>query len=122
MKDKATKNLLPLFARELLSDPGSRGFSVDWQGQFIQGFVVCYHNRLYAYFNSCPHTGAPLDWVDHQFLDVDETFIQCASHDARFEIDSGICVAGPCVGQSLRRLPVEVVNNEVYLVVGQKSD
>lgn len=108
--------LISLFDRGLLSDPGSRGFSIDCNGQFIQGFVVCRQQRLYAYLNSCPHTGAPLDWVDHQFLDLEKTHIQCAVHDARFDVESGRCVAGPCVGQFLKPLAVQIENNQVCLV------
>lgn len=122
LSDTETNNLIPLFARDQLPDPGSRGFSVSWQGRFIQGFVVCNDRQLFAYVNSCPHTGAPLDWVDHQFLDLDKAFIQCASHDARFEITSGLCIAGPCVGQSLRRLQVEVIDDQVALVLGGLSE
>ena len=114
--------LIPLFARDQLSDPGCRGFSVSYDGRFIQGFVVCKNLQLYAYVNSCPHTGAPLDWVDNQFLDREETFIQCASHDARFEIASGLCVAGPCVGQSLTSLQIELVDGQINLVTGTQSD
>lgn len=52
--------------------------------------------ELFAYRNSCPHTGSPLDWVEHQFLDLDGALIQCATHDARFLIDTRECVFGPC--------------------------
>lgn len=90
---------------------------VSWQGQSIQGFVVCRNHQLFAYVNSCPHTGAPLDWVDHQFLDIGQAHIQCAVHDARFEIESGRCVAGPCVDQYLKPLQVEVVGGKVVLRV-----
>ncbi len=108
-----------LFDCALLDDPGSRGFQVNWQGQVLQGFVVHRDRQLFAYVNSCPHTGAPLDWVDHQFLDLDGAYIQCAVHDARFEIDTGLCVAGPCPGARLRPLLVEVVDNQVVLITSE---
>ncbi len=100
---------------EELDDPGSRGFSIEIDNDLIEGFVVLTDGQLYAYRNQCPHTGAPLDWVEHQFLDMDKQLIQCAVHDARFELDSGLCVAGPCTGEALTALKVEHDGNVVFL-------
>ncbi len=72
--------------------------------------------ECFAYRNSCPHTGSPLDWVEHQFLDMEGALIQCAVHDARFLIDTGECVAGPCPGESLEPLPIELRGDNIYLV------
>ena len=99
-----------------LDDPGSYGFSVEFAGEQVDGFVVRRDNECFAYLNTCPHTGAPLDWVEHQFLDVEGALIQCAVHDARFLIDTGECVFGPCPGESLQALPLQVQDGEVYLL------
>ncbi len=102
-------------ATDVLSDPGSYGFEVDHHGETIEGFLVQQDGLFYAYRNSCPHTGSPLDWVEHQFLDADGMLIQCAVHDARFYIDSGECVFGPCPGESLSKLQISVVDDNIYL-------
>jgi nitrite reductase/ring-hydroxylating ferredoxin subunit len=102
-------------ALDRLQDPGSYGFSVESGGQQVDGFIVQRDGECFAYRNSCPHTGSPLDWVEHQFLDLDGQLIQCATHDARFLIDSGECIFGPCVGQSLEALPITVIDGKVYL-------
>ena len=99
-----------------LDDPGSYGFSVELGGVQIEGFVVRNVGRFFAYRNSCPHPGSPLDWVEHQFLDVEGALIQCAVHDARFLIESGECVLGPCPGESLEALPIRVQNDSIYLL------
>lgn len=101
---------------EQLDDPGSHGFSVDFAGEQVEGFVVRRDGACFAYRNSCPHTGSPLDWVEHQFLDVEGALIQCAVHDARFLIDTGECVFGPCPGESLESLPVEIREGRIYLL------
>ena len=98
-----------------LSDPGSYGFSVETGKQRVDGFVVRRDGEYFAYRNSCPHTGSPLDWVEHQFLDLDGALIQCATHDARFLIDTGECVFGPCPGESLEALPIVVKDDNIYL-------
>ena len=106
-----------LFARAALDETGSRGFELEYQGATIAGFVVQQQAQIFAYRNSCPHTGAPLDWMEHRFLDLEAAFIQCAVHDARFEIDSGLCVSGPCPGASLQSLAVEQEDGKVYLLL-----
>lgn len=105
----------PICALEQLDDPGSRGFSVEINDETIEGFIVQRDAQVFAYRNSCPHTGSPLDWVEHQFLDLDQAFIQCAVHDAMFEIDSGLCIAGPCPGESLQPIAIEIIDGQVYL-------
>ena len=99
-----------------LDDPGSYGFSLDFAGKQVEGFVVRRDGECFAYRNSCPHTGSPLDWLEHQFLDSEGALIQCAVHDARFLIDSGECVFGPCPGESLESLPIRVEEDRVYLL------
>ncbi|MCP4875791.1 MAG: Rieske 2Fe-2S domain-containing protein [Gammaproteobacteria bacterium] len=99
-----------------LSDPGSYGFSLEADENSLEGFVVRRDGECFAYRNSCPHTGSPLDWVDHQFLDIEGALIQCAVHDARFLIDSGLCVSGPCQGKSLQSVVIRVQDDNVYLL------
>ena len=109
------KDLTLICHSEVLSDPGSYGFEVEHLAEVVEGFLVKNDGQYFAYRNTCPHTGAPLDWVEHQFLDVEGALIQCAVHDARFMIDTGECVMGPCPGESLEKLGIEVVDDKIYL-------
>ena len=109
-----TKSIL-LCSTGQISDPGSRGFSIAQDSHVLSGFIVRRDDHFYAYINQCPHTGAPLDWVEHQFLDREHAFIQCAVHDARFQIDSGLCVAGPCAGDALQPLDIRIHKQAIYL-------
>jgi nitrite reductase/ring-hydroxylating ferredoxin subunit len=78
-------------------------------------FAIYRRHTLRAYLNRCPHLGLPLNWLPDKFLDADGELIQCSSHGALFTIDQGLCVAGPCVDQSL--LPLETrIENANYLV------
>ena len=70
---------------------------------------------VFAYHNICPHVGTPLNWMPDRFLNQDRTFIQCATHGAQFEIESGVCVVGPCHGQSLSAVDVFVKDEQVHL-------
>ena len=110
------KNRLFICNIDTLSESTSRGFSVQLECKTVEGFVVQKDGQFFAYRNICPHTGAPLDWVEHQFLDLDGALIQCAVHDARFMIEDGQCIAGPCVGESLQKLDITQLDKALYLV------
>lgn len=76
-----------------LADPGCREFSIgegDWP---FRGFVVRKGDSVYAYQNFCAHVGHPLNWRPHSFLTPDKDQIICASHGARYEIETGDCPA-----------------------------
>ncbi len=70
--------------------------------------------RVRAWFNVCPHAGRRLDWAPGKFLRSDGLLV-CAAHGASFELGGGECVAGPCRGESLCAVAVEVRDGGVYL-------
>ena len=61
--------------------------------------------QLRAWLNICPHAARRLDWAPGKVL-VSKGLLVCAAHGASFELDQGLCVAGPCRGASL--VPVRV--------------
>ena len=63
---------------------------------------------LFGYLNSCPHIGVPLDWMPNQFLSTDRRRIICALHGAEFTIAEGRCLAGPCLGDHLQKVPLRI--------------
>lgn len=74
-------------------------------------FIVHKDGGFYAYENRCPHLGIELNWLEDQFLDIENTLIQCATHGALFLPDSGECVAGPCIGQQLTAIPITLTES-----------
>ena len=68
-----------------------------------------------AWLNVCPHAGRRLDWAPGKFLKSKDGLLVCAAHGASFELVNGDCIAGPCRGDALRAVPVEVVDGEVRL-------
>lgn len=63
--------------------------------------VVRECNQYFVYVNRCPHLYIPLEWVPDQFKDIEDMFLRCATHGALFLIETGECIAGPCVGARL---------------------
>ena len=98
-----------------LPEGTSRGFVLNGTEESESILAVHKAGKIVAYKNSCPHTGGPLDWVPHQFLSGDGEHIQCATHDALFRISDGYCVAGPCSGQSLQVVEVEIKGAQLFV-------
>ena len=88
----------------------------EYRDQFDRrcgGFVLRFGGQLYAYQNRCPHRGTPLDADGDRLFDGMELI--CATHGARFTPDGGRCVAGPCAGDRLRRLGVDIDGDRVVI-------
>jgi len=98
-----------------LPDGATQEFALDDGEWPVTGFLVRTGNAVHAYLNRCPHALRQLNFQPNRFLNQDGSLIQCSSHGALFERDTGLCVAGPCVGESLRRLPVAIVDGELLL-------
>jgi nitrite reductase/ring-hydroxylating ferredoxin subunit len=104
-----------LCALDDIPEGGSNGFTVESSSGISLYMAIRREGRVFVYFNSCPHTGVPLDIRPGQFLSLDKGHIQCSTHGAKFRIDDGRCVSGPCPGQSLRAVESVVRDGAVYV-------
>lgn len=102
-----------------IEDPGSRGFVIEQGDWPLHGFIVRRNDEVFAYLNVCPHAGRMLNWGPDRFLTRDRSLIMCAAHGANFEIDTGLCVAGPCLGDSLSKLDTSVENGRVVVLAAR---
>lgn len=100
-----------------IPDGGSRGFDPYSQGGDTL-FVVRQGNKVYAYRDACPHLGGtPMAWRKDAYLNKAGDRIVCSAHGAQFAIDSGVCTLGPCLGQSLEPVDVDITQAEETLVL-----
>lgn len=69
---------------------------------------------LHAWLDACPHysSGTPMAWKTDAYLNGGGTHVACHSHGALFEMDTGKCVLGPCLGQSLTRVKITVTEED----------
>jgi len=111
----ANKDKITLCQLDDIPNSGSKEFEVDGQSLF----AVRKDNQVFVYINSCPHTGLPLNWQPDQFMDYDKKFIQCAMHAAIFDLNTGLCVSGPCQGDHLDNIPcnIEADNSTITIPV-----
>lgn len=77
--------------------------------------VVRWGKQVFGYVNNCPHNGVRLDWERNQFLDPNGIRLMCGKHGAQFELGSGRCVEGPCIGEHLEPVAVCVVDDEICI-------
>lgn len=89
-------------------------FDVEIAGEFESVLLVRQGAQIRAYLNICPHAGRRLDWAPGKFLMEDGRLI-CAAHGASFEMSEGVCVAGPCKGQSLSAFAVRIEQDDVIV-------
>lgn len=101
----------------------ARGFDPSAQGNDTV-FLVRQGKQVFAYKDVCPHYGdTTLPWKKDAYLDAGQDFIVCAAHGALFEIESGMCVSGPCRGEALQSLPLHIdENGDIWLQAGATEE
>jgi len=100
---------------EDIPDGDARGFDPFKQG-YHSIFVIRMNERVVAYQNSCPHIPEQtLEWKKNAFLTHDKAHIFCSGHGALFELDTGLCIRGACLGQKMTKAEVSVHEKHVFL-------
>lgn len=98
LEDIPNRRAIPL----VLARRNDEGDVVPWPI-----FILRWGRNVRAFENRCPHQDTHLDWERGEFLDSEGTRIQCGKHGALFDLGSGECVQGPCLGQRLTAIDVE---------------
>jgi nitrite reductase/ring-hydroxylating ferredoxin subunit len=100
----------------------SRGFDPTGEGQDTV-IVVHKHDRFHAWRDACPHFGdTPMAWRKDAYLNGDASKIVCAAHGAQFDIESGVCTLGPCLGQALQAVAIVVTaEQEIYMTPNERQ-
>ncbi len=102
---------------DTLQEDQSKGFELDGHSLF----AVRKDGLVHVYLNQCPHLSIQLEFMPDQFLDSENYFIQCSTHGALFEIDSGNCISGPCVGDRLTPIESKTENNQIFIRLPEES-
>ncbi|MGH8084377.1 MAG: Rieske (2Fe-2S) protein [Lysobacter sp.] len=105
----------PLIALEQLAAGGFAEVEANLDGDAESLVLYRDGDAVRAWLNVCPHAGRRLDWAPGQFLKSKDGWLVCAAHGASFELQRGECLAGPCRGESLRAVAVEVRDGAVWL-------
>jgi nitrite reductase/ring-hydroxylating ferredoxin subunit len=97
----------PFSLSRLVGDDEARPYSI---------FVVrTKDDQYFGYVNTCPHQRAWLNIGDGNFFGDDPSHLRCGRHKSEFDIESGVCVKGPCKDQSLEPVAIVVIDGELCL-------
>ncbi|HEU4346028.1 MAG TPA: Rieske 2Fe-2S domain-containing protein [Candidatus Binatia bacterium] len=97
-----------------LAHGASKKFTLSCGEYVVEAMLINFDGDLYAYLNRCRHIEISLDWVDNQFFTEDKRYLICANHGATYEPRTGECIWGPCVGASLRSVPLEIEGKKIF--------
>ena len=106
----------PLCRLDDVPDGGSHGFFTETSDGRHLYMVIRQGHEVFVYVNACPHTGMPLDFKPGRFLTEDGALIQCSTHGAKFRIEDGFCISGPCQGEKLKPVKTENRDGHLYLL------
>ena len=92
-------------------------FSYTVADQPQEGILLRLANgEVRAFKNECKHLPMRLDEREpHTYWDAAGEQLHCSSHGARFRVEDGLCISGPCAGDHLTRLPVRVIDGQIAL-------
>ena len=78
--------------------------------------VLLYGDQIYAWLDACPHyvQATPMSWKNDHYLSEDKKFIKCYAHGALFDFTTGWCVHGPCLGQKLTKISLEIYMGQIF--------
>lgn len=96
-----------------IADGTARNFVLQMRAGRFHGFVVRQGEGVHGYVDRCPHAGLPLAQQLDRYLTPGGAAIACSWHGALFDIASGACVGGPCIGAGLTPWPVIVADDWV---------
>ena len=94
-----------------IPEGGARGFELP-EGKVI---AVKKRQHIFLYLNRCPHSGLPLEWQPNEFMDAEGLYIKCSNHGAIFIPETGQCIQGPCLGDSLWCVDYQIDNGKVII-------
>lgn len=69
-----------------------------------------------AFRNLCKHLPILLDAGSRRYLTPDGAALFCATHGARYRLEDGLCVYGPCKGASLDAVRIEREGDALFVV------
>ena len=98
-----------LCRQDAIGEGEAKGFAPV--GDFRRKIIVLRRGgALHAWLDSCPHysTGTPMAWKTDAYLNGEKTHLACHSHGALFDMETGDCVLGPCLGQRQTRVDIAV--------------
>ena len=98
-----------------IPDGKARTFTWKKGTWLFEIFIQRMGDDIFAYENTCPHVGLPLNLRPDHFLDRDGQALFCMNHAAFFTIDAGLCIKGPCKGKYLFPIALDLIDGDIIV-------
>lgn len=80
----------------------------------VTALVLKHADAVAVYLDLCPHNKVVLSETG-SYLTEDGSRIKCEAHGATFTLQDGACDRGPCAGDTLAKIPFEVIEQSVRI-------
>lgn len=98
-----------------LSATSAKGVTLGTLPHIREIVVVQTEDGVRAYVNRCPHMYSTLETFPDRFLDEAREHLVCSTHGARFRMQDGYCVSGPCEGYRLEPVAIRLEGSSILL-------
>ena len=92
-------------------------YSLQTNNGFLSVMMQYSNNQYVAFENFCPHQGRRMDYAAGKFLISDTGTIVCPAHGAEFNPSNGLCINGPCLGESLKPVTIKVNEENIFAII-----
>ncbi|MFK8011509.1 MAG: Rieske (2Fe-2S) protein [Marinicellaceae bacterium] len=92
-------------------------FSLESSKGLMSIMVQYINNQYVAFENFCPHQGRRMDYATGKFLISDSETIVCPAHGAEFNPLNGLCINGPCLGESLKPIKIKANEEDIFAII-----
>lgn len=96
-----------------IEDGMAKEFTYRTDKNIYDIFIQRLEEKVFAYTNICPHAGTPLNMDEGKFMEKTGQYLMCHTHGALFQLEDGLCVAGPCNGARLTTVEIAVNNGNI---------
>ncbi len=96
-----------------IKDGQAKEFSYRSGDEMRNIFIQRLGMQAFAYENNCPHAYLPLNMKAGIFTEKSGKYFICQNHGALFDIKSGQCLGGPCSGQSLTAIEIDLKDGNI---------
>jgi len=114
-RDSTSSAATPICKLDDIPIGGSREFCLQQRGTRQNIFLLRLEDRVVAFHNLCPHQGRSLSYATDSFLISSGSSLVCPHHGAAFRLPDGLCIEGPCSGDSLQPVDIFVRSAEILL-------
>jgi nitrite reductase/ring-hydroxylating ferredoxin subunit len=97
-----------------IADPGALVVRLDERDLWGAVLLTRKGDLIAAFHNRCPHAGYPLQSVTGGIALQEGRYIVCGAHGASYGLSTGACEGGPCNGEALKRIAIEVRDGAIY--------